>query len=90
MRRHEIMKQSLDEGHRSSYIHEVRHDFCIVDLSILRIVTPSLNRHSPCGFDKPAGKRPLAELGGLCSETEEAAFLGRRGRQCRQKSEGAG
>ena len=72
------MKQSLDEGHRSSYIHEVRHDFCIIDIDILRIVTLSLNRHSPGGLDQPAGKRSLAELGSLRSETEEAAFLGWR------------
>lgn len=57
------------------HIHEVRHDPCIVNLGILGIVTPSLDRHSPSGLDKPAGKRPLAELSGFCSEPEETAFL---------------
>ena len=66
------------EGHRNSYVHEVRHDLCVVDLGILRIVTPSLNRYSPGGLNQPAGKCTLPELGGLRSETEEAAFL--RGR----------
>jgi hypothetical protein len=83
MRRCEILNQSPGEGHWNSYTHEVRHDFCVVDLSILGIVAPSLNRHGPGGLNQPTGKRPLAKLGSLRSETEEATFLRWRGCQCR-------
>jgi len=79
-RRRETLKCSPGEGHRNSYIHEVRHDLRIVNLGILRVVIPSLNRYSPGRLDQPAGKRPLPELGGLRSETEEAAFLPVHGR----------
>jgi len=74
------LKQFPGEGHRNSYVHEVRHDLCIVNLGILRIITPSLNRYGPGGLNQPAGKRPLPELGGLRSETEEAALLRGHGR----------
>ena len=57
------------------YIHEVRHDLCIIDLGVLRTVIPSPNRHSPGRLDEPTGKCPPAELGSLCSETDQAAFL---------------
>jgi len=77
MKRREILKQTPDESHQDPYIHEVRHDLCVVGLRTLRIVISSLNRHSPGGLNQPAGKCPLAELGGFCGETEEAAFLRR-------------
>jgi hypothetical protein len=80
MTRHEILKQSPDEGHRNSYIHEVRHDFCFANLSILGIVTPPLNRHGPDGLSQPTGECQFAKVGSLCGEMEEATSLGRRGR----------
>lgn len=76
MRRCENLKQSPSSGnHSDPYIHEVRHDFRILDRNIVGVVAPSLNRHGPGGLNQPAGECPLAELGGLCGETEEAPFL---------------
>ena len=57
------------------HVYEVGHNVRIVNLGILRVVTPSLNRHGSSGLDKPTGKCPLAELSGFCSEPEETAFL---------------
>ena len=79
-REDETLRRSADESDWNSHIHEVRHDLRIVDLGILGIVTPSLNRYGPGGLNQPAGKRPLAELGSFRSETKEAAFLRRRSR----------
>jgi hypothetical protein len=83
-RRREILKQFPDMGRWNSYVHEVRHDLCIIDLITLRIVTPSLNWYGPHGLNQPAGKCPLAELGSLCGEMKEAAILRGHGRQCRE------
>ena len=63
---------------RVPYIHEVRHDLCIVDLSILGIITSPLDRDRPSGLDEPTGECAFAKLGGLCGETKETAFLQRR------------
>ena len=80
MTRHEVLKQPPDEGHWNSYSHEVRHDFCTANLSILGTVTPPLNRHAPDGLSQPAGECQRAEVGSLCGEMEEATSPGKRGR----------
>lgn len=60
--------------HDATYLHKLIHNLSVIDLVAIEIFAP-LNWHSACGFNQPAGERPMAELSRLCRQPQHITRL---------------